>query len=131
MKNLIAAAIAALISIPAIATDCERTLEHSIRSEISNLLRIERLQAENHELLLTVMGGESSFAASRKALPNQADLKAAFKADEAAWGYSCRSPQLIQFSKSLQRISTTAAKARLSDLMKVGPLPDKFASATY
>ncbi|HHM8366109.1 TPA: hypothetical protein ACRMZW_004311 [Pseudomonas aeruginosa] len=86
--------------------------------EVHERLQIAELKADLHAAQMAAVGGEPRFAASRRALPSEDQLRAAFDADRSAWRYSCRSPHVVALDRSLSRISSAAAQARKADLQK-------------
>ena len=100
--------------------DChlDRAGPIGVREDVGERLEIAQLQAELHTVTLELFGKEPSFPATRRAVPTDDQLKAAFEADTMAWRHACRSPQVVAFDRSLTRISSAAAEARKVDLQK-------------
>ncbi len=89
-----------------------------VREDVAERLFIAQLQADLHAAKLEHFQIEPSFSASRRALPTDDQLKAAFEADTLAWRHACRSPQVVAFDRSLTRIASAAEQARKADLQK-------------
>lgn len=116
----IALLIAAQAAIAEPLGDChlDRSGPIGVREDVAERLQIAQLKADLHAEQLKASGIESSFAASRRALPSAEQLKASFEADSVAWRYACRSPQVVAFDRALTRSAARAAEARMADMAR-------------
>ncbi len=105
-----------LISSSAVSAQCEPSVYDEARDTLHYQLRIERMEAQHHLLDMRARGMEVSYAASGALTPTRDQVASAFSADEAAWKFSCRSPQVLELQRRLARAATESAAGRLSDM---------------